>query len=103
MMGLERRFEEHESVQSNQVPASDHRVLATQHDLVVMQKGRRLMATPTLVREEPDFSIVLGGPLYQILRRARLTGPALEQMHRRVLAAALITWVPLALLALIEG
>ena len=61
------------------------------------------MATPTLIQEEPDFSIVLGGPLYQILRRARLTGPALEQMHRRVLAAALITWVPLALLALIEG
>src|SRR4051794_5052478 len=62
------------------------------------------MATSSsFLREPPDFSLVLGGPLYQLLRRARLSGSALEQMPRRVIAAALITWLPLALLSLFQG
>jgi hypothetical protein len=61
------------------------------------------MATPPLPQESPDFSLVLGGPLYQLLRRAHLSGPALEEVQRRVILAALITWLPLALLSLIQG
>jgi hypothetical protein len=61
------------------------------------------MTTPSLLQEAPDFSLVLGGPLYQLLRRAHLTGPALEQVHRRILVAMLTAWLPLALLTLIEG
>lgn len=61
------------------------------------------MATPPLLQETPDFSLVLGGPLYQLFRRAHLSGPALEEMQRRVLFAAVITWLPLALLSLIQG
>jgi hypothetical protein len=52
---------------------------------------------------KPDFSLVLGGPFYRLLRRAHLTGPALEQLPRRILFFALITWLPLAVLTLIEG
>jgi hypothetical protein len=37
------------------------------------------------------------------MRRANLTGPALEQLYRRILFFALITWLPLAVLSLIEG
>lgn len=61
------------------------------------------MTTRSPLQEEPDFSLVLGGPLYQFLRRAHLSGPALEQGNRRILFTALITWLPLALLTLIEG
>ncbi len=51
----------------------------------------------------PDFSIVLGGPLYQLLRRAHLSDDALALVHRRVVAGILITWVPLLVLSLLAG
>src|SRR6187455_1044801 len=54
--------------------------------------------------EEPaDFSLVLGGPIYQLLRRAHLTDDALTLVHRRILAGILITWIPLLLLAIWQG
>jgi hypothetical protein len=49
---------------------------------------------------EHDFSLVLGGPVYQLFRRAHLTGDHLELTYRRVLGFVLITWVPLLLLSL---
>jgi hypothetical protein len=61
------------------------------------------MTTPSILKEEPDFSLVLGGPTFQLLRRAHLEGPALELLPRRVAWSILITWLPLAVLALIEG
>ena len=54
-------------------------------------------------QESPDFSLVLGGPLYQILRRTRLTGPALELLRRRILISVLLCWVPLAVLSLVQA
>ena len=60
--------------------------------------------TPGLLAEEPaDFSLVLGGPLYQLLRRSRLSDDALTLVHRRILAGVLITWLPLLLLSTWEG
>ena len=58
--------------------------------------------TPTH-RTLPDFSLTLGGPLYQIYRRTYLSGEALELLHRRILVVSLITWLPLLILSLIEG
>lgn len=58
---------------------------------------------PQLLREPPDFSLVLGGPLYQLLRRAHLAGDAAQLLLRRMLGAVLITWVPLCLLSMVEG
>jgi len=52
---------------------------------------------------QPDFSLVLGGPLYQLWRGTRLADDALHLMHRRVLAMVLVTWVPLVLLSIVEG
>ena len=49
--------------------------------------------------EDEDFSLVLGGPLFQIFRRSRLGGDALQLVHRRILASVLLTWFPLLLLA----
>jgi hypothetical protein len=48
-----------------------------------------------------QFSIVLGGPLYQLLRRAHVSGDALELARRRIVAIALLAWLPLAVLALV--
>jgi hypothetical protein len=47
-----------------------------------------------------DFSLVLGGPVYQLFRKAHLAGDHLELLHRRILGFVLITWVPLVLLSL---
>jgi hypothetical protein len=50
-----------------------------------------------------DFSLVLGGPLFQLLRRARLSDNALTLVRKRIVVIALIAWVPLALLSTLEG
>lgn len=52
---------------------------------------------------DPDFSLVLGGPLYQLFRKAFLSGPALELLKRRVLVVAAITWLPLLVLSAVES
>ncbi len=60
--------------------------------------------TPGLLAGEPaDFSLVLGGPLFQLLRRSRLSDDALTLVYRRILAGVLITWLPLLLLSTWEG
>ncbi len=53
--------------------------------------------------EPPDFSLVLGGPLYQLLRRAHLTGDVLELVWRREIFFVLLTWMPLLVLSIVEG
>lgn len=50
-----------------------------------------------------DFSLVLGGPLYQLFLKTRLARPPLELLRRRVLALVGITWLPPALFAALEG
>jgi hypothetical protein len=55
------------------------------------------------MKEPPDFSLVLGGPLYQLWRRTRLAGDALELLHRRIVVLALLAWAPLLFLSLAEG
>ena len=52
---------------------------------------------------EGDFSIVIGGPLFQALRRTHLTGDALELTRRRVVVVAMIVWVPLLVLLAVDG
>jgi hypothetical protein len=56
-----------------------------------------------LLKEPPDFSLVLGGPLYQLWRGTRLAGDALQLLHRRIIALALLAWAPLLLLSMAEG
>ena len=51
--------------------------------------------------EAEDFSLVLGGPLFQLLRKAHLEGDALELLHRRIIAAIVLTWFPLLVLSML--
>src|SRR6516225_9685377 len=56
--------------------------------------------TELIFREEAhDFSLVLGGPLFQLLRKAHLEGDHLELLPRRLLTVTLVAWLPLLLLS----
>ena len=61
------------------------------------------MSAPASAAPQEDFSLVLGGPLFQLFRRAHLSGNALEMLHRRILIIAAVAWVPLLLLSLLSG
>ncbi len=56
-----------------------------------------------MLGSQPDFSLVLGGPLFQIYRRTHLSGDALELLQRRMLVFSTVTWLPLLLLSALHG
>jgi len=55
-----------------------------------------------LLRNPPEFSLVLGGPLFQLFRRAHLTDDALMMVRQRVIVIALLAWLPLLLLSALQ-
>ena len=58
---------------------------------------------PGSLPDQRHFSVVIGGPLFQLLRRAHLSDDALRLLRQRVIAIALIAWLPLLLLSALEG
>lgn len=56
-----------------------------------------------LLRDSQDFSLVHGGPLFQLLLRSHLSSDALTLVIRRIVTFALIAWVPLLPLAALDG
>src|SRR5436190_18653616 len=50
-----------------------------------------------------DFSLILGGPLYQLFCRAHLCGEVLEMLRRRILVLGGAAWLPLLVLSVLEG
>jgi hypothetical protein len=50
-----------------------------------------------------DFSLVLGGPLFQLLRRAHLSDDALMMARQRIIVISLLAWLPLLVLSALEG
>jgi hypothetical protein len=61
------------------------------------------MTEPKLREEPNDFSLVLGGPLFQLFRRSHLTGDSLDLVYRRLLIITLVAWLPLFLLATLSS
>ena len=57
-------------------------------------------AEPTLRERPHDFSLVLGGPIFQLFRKSHLSGDGLGLLPRRVLVITAIAWVPMLLAAL---
>ncbi len=53
--------------------------------------------------QPPDFSLVLGGPLFQLFRRMHLSGTTLELLGRRILAITLFVYLPPFLLSIWDG
>ncbi|MDR3534276.1 MAG: hypothetical protein P4L90_27400 [Rhodopila sp.] len=54
-------------------------------------------------RDPENFSLVLGGPLFELLRRAHLSDDVLLLVRRRILFISLVAWLPLLLLSAFEG
>ena len=63
------------------------------------QKNLEAIADSYQGGEAEDFSLVLGGPLFQLLRKSHLEGDTLELLHRRILAFIALTWFPLLVLS----
>ena len=61
------------------------------------------MGARAIAADPQDFSVVLGGPLYQLFRKAHLAGDALELMAQRVFVLVALNWVPLLILTAIQG
>lgn len=53
--------------------------------------------------EVTNFSIVLGGPFFQLLHRFHLVGDALELVKLRTIVLAMVAWLPLFLLSMLKG
>jgi hypothetical protein len=52
---------------------------------------------------QTDFSVVLGGPLYQLMRRTHVTDDTYGLLRIRLVVIVGIAWVPLLVLSLLEG
>ncbi len=67
----------------------------------------RLFAERTIGKQEieqsNDFSLVLGGPLYQLLLRWRLIQPPLGNLRGRIALIIAVAWLPLVLLTIFFG
>ncbi len=50
-----------------------------------------------------DFSLVQGGPLFQLFVRSRLATIGLDLLKRRIIFFTLLTWLPLLILSAISG
>ena len=50
-----------------------------------------------------DFSLVQGGPLFQLLYRAHLYGDGLTLLRRRVIVLLSVAWLPLLVLSALSG
>lgn len=61
-----------------------------------------MIDTETL-NEHSDFSLVLGGPLFQFYRRTNLSGDSLEKVRRRVVVIMAVAWLPPLVLSMIDG
>lgn len=67
------------------------------------------MSTPRITPAAPapadpyDFSLILGGPLYQLLRRTHLASDTMELLQRRIVVIALFAWLPLLVLSVLAG
>lgn len=65
------------------------------------------MASKTITTPETqsseDFSLVLGGPLYQLLLRSKLIKPPLGHMGGRIVVITTLAWLPLLVLTIAGG
>jgi hypothetical protein len=66
-------------------------------------KSPTLESSDGLLRHPTDFSLVLGGPLFQLLRRTHLSDDALMLTRQRIIVISLLAWLPLLVLSALEG
>ena len=54
-------------------------------------------------KKQQDFSLVLGGPLFQFWRRVKLTDDSLSLLRRRIIVITMFCWLPLLLFSALDG
>jgi hypothetical protein len=64
--------------------------------------ARQTITTPE-TQESEDFSLVLGGPLYQLLLRSKLIKPPLGHLGGRIGVITALAWLPLVVLTIAGG
>jgi hypothetical protein len=57
----------------------------------------------TAYREEQHFSIMLGGPFFQLLRKIHLTNDTLNLLIKRLIILTALAWLPLLILSILQG
>jgi hypothetical protein len=80
---------------SNPAARGQLSVAGTQKENAAQDEG----AQPKFLHEPSDFSLILGGPVFQFLRKCHLEGDHLELLKRRLLIITLVAWLPLLVLA----
>jgi hypothetical protein len=66
-----------------------------------VKQGSPTMTKAAFQDKVTDFSLVMGGPLFQLFRKTHLTGDHLELLRRRVLTIVSIAWLPMLVLDLV--
>ena len=56
-----------------------------------------------ILRDADDFSLTLGGPLFQAFRRAHLSDDDLHLLARRMITISMVAWLPLLLFSTWDG
>jgi len=62
-----------------------------------------MTSTATTANDPAEFSLVLGGPLYQLWRRSGLAGDALQLLRRRLFILTGLAWLPLLVFSIAAG
>lgn len=57
----------------------------------------------TYFDDPSEFSLILGGPLFQLFLRTGLLKPPTNLVVRRIIVIVLIAWLPLFILAALSG
>ncbi len=68
-----------------------------------VKQGSPTMTKAAFQDKVTDFSLVMGGPIFQLFRKAHLTGNNLELLHRRLLVIISIAWLPMLVLDLVAS
>jgi len=68
-----------------------------------MTSSSEAVAVSAEKNQSEEFSLVLGGPLYQLLRRSKLNQPSFGNLGWRIAVIAGLAWLPLAPLTMIGG
>jgi hypothetical protein len=70
---------------------------------VILEKVSGTAKSVQPIDASEDFSLILGGPLFQLLRRAHLSDDALELVRQRTIVIVAMVWTPLLVLSILEG
>jgi hypothetical protein len=69
----------------------------------MQMKSEDSVPNENYLHEPTEFSLVQGGPLFQLLRRSHLSGDDLELMRLRIIVISMLAWFPLLVLSALEG